>query len=197
MTTCTQRPRQRKRCRSPCIIAVRLSLIGNESAPIQLEQCRFPGLAISNSKMLIYFSNKIYGSNFIKQHSETVMVWNYQNADGSLRKNVIVSFIIIFVFRSLLCRWCHWVQGAQLPQRESRELAVSRHLVNCCTTVETSFTTNLRQIEVMESQHYSRPTWHKLYASSHDASTVVGVVNKLSRRRVLLTTRSNFRGEIF
>jgi len=28
-----------------------------------------------NAKILIHFSNKIYGSNFIKQHSETVMVW--------------------------------------------------------------------------------------------------------------------------
>jgi len=47
---------------------------GNESVPIQLAQCRFPQLAISNAKMLMYFSNKVYGSNFIKQHSETVMV---------------------------------------------------------------------------------------------------------------------------
>ena len=28
---------------------------GNESAPIQLAQCRFPGLAISNAKILIHF----------------------------------------------------------------------------------------------------------------------------------------------
>ena len=42
--------------------------------PIQLAQCRFPGLAISNAEILIYFSNEIYGSNSIKQHSETVMV---------------------------------------------------------------------------------------------------------------------------
>jgi len=49
----------------------------------QLAQCRFPGLAISNAKILIYFSSKIYGSNFIKQHSETVTVWNYWNADCS------------------------------------------------------------------------------------------------------------------
>jgi len=48
--------------------------IGNESVPIQLAQCRFPGLAISNAKILIYFSNKIYRSNFIKQHLETVIV---------------------------------------------------------------------------------------------------------------------------
>jgi len=47
---------------------------GNESVPIHLAQCRFPGLAISNAKILIYFSKKIYGSNFIKQHSETVVV---------------------------------------------------------------------------------------------------------------------------
>jgi len=38
----------------------------NESVPIQLTQCRFPGLTISNAKILIYFSNEIYGSNFIK-----------------------------------------------------------------------------------------------------------------------------------
>jgi len=48
--------------------------IGNESVPIQLTQCRFPGLAISNGKKSMYFSNKIYGSNLIKQQSETVMV---------------------------------------------------------------------------------------------------------------------------
>jgi len=44
------------------------------------------GLAISNAK--IYFSNKMYGSNFIKQHSESVPVRSYQNADCSLRKKI-------------------------------------------------------------------------------------------------------------
>jgi len=35
--------------------------------PMQLAQCWFPGLAISNDKKyIIVFSNKIYGSNFIK-----------------------------------------------------------------------------------------------------------------------------------
>jgi len=49
--------------------------MGNESVPIQLAQCRFPRLAISDAdaKMLIYFSNKIHGSIFVKQHSDTVM----------------------------------------------------------------------------------------------------------------------------
>jgi len=64
--------------------------IGNESAPIQMTQCRFPGMAISSAKILIYLSNKICGNNFIKQHSETVMIWNYQNADCSLRKKYCV-----------------------------------------------------------------------------------------------------------
>jgi len=49
-------------------------LTGNESVPILLAQCRFPGLAIFSAKILIYFSNKIYRNNFIKQHSETVIV---------------------------------------------------------------------------------------------------------------------------
>jgi len=75
-----------------------LVVTGIESVPIQLAQCRFPGKAISNAKILIYFSNKIYGrSFFIKQHSETVMVWNYQNADCSLRKEFYC--IIYYNFR--------------------------------------------------------------------------------------------------
>ena len=51
-----------------------LRVTENESAPIQLTQCRFPGLAISNAELLVRFSNKIYGNDFIKQHSETVVV---------------------------------------------------------------------------------------------------------------------------
>jgi len=47
--------------------------IRNESVPIQLAQCWFPGLVISSAKILVYFRNKIYVNNFIKQHSETFM----------------------------------------------------------------------------------------------------------------------------
>jgi len=43
------------------------------------------------------FADKIYGSNFIKQHSETVMVWNYQNADCSLKKSIYC--VIYYNFR--------------------------------------------------------------------------------------------------
>jgi len=71
--------------------------IGNESVPIQLAQCRFPGLAfISNDKILIYFSNKIYGSNFFQTALKNGYGLKLPNADRSLRKKIIVSFIIIF-----------------------------------------------------------------------------------------------------
>ena len=53
-----------------------MATAGIESVPIQLAQCRFPGLATSSAKILVYFSNKIYGSNSVKQHSETVTVRN-------------------------------------------------------------------------------------------------------------------------
>ena len=52
-----------------------------------MAQCRLHGLAIFNIKTMNIFSDKIYGSNFIKQHSETVMIWNYQNADCTFAKN--------------------------------------------------------------------------------------------------------------
>jgi len=61
---------------------------GNESVPIQLAQCRFPGQVISNARIEIYFSNKIYGSNYIKQHSGSGMVWNYQTADCRFNKKL-------------------------------------------------------------------------------------------------------------
>jgi len=49
--------------------------IGNENVPIQLAQCWFTGLAISDAKSKKKcFSSEIYGSNFIKQHLEAVMV---------------------------------------------------------------------------------------------------------------------------
>jgi len=46
----------------------RETVISNESVPIQLTRCcRFPGLAISNAKISMDFSNKICRSNFFYQ----------------------------------------------------------------------------------------------------------------------------------
>ena len=67
-----------------CTLVV--TVLGNESAPIQLAQGRFPGLAISSVKILIYFSNQIHGSDFIDTRK---MLWfqKYQTANCSLREN--------------------------------------------------------------------------------------------------------------
>ena len=65
--------------------------IGNESVPIQLAQCWFSGgRPFPMLKYVkIFFSNKVCGSNFIKQNSETVIVGNYQkNADCSLKNSL-------------------------------------------------------------------------------------------------------------
>jgi len=49
------------------------------------DQLRNPALAIIEYALLF---------NYIKQHSENVMVWNYQNADCSLRNKFTVLFIV-------------------------------------------------------------------------------------------------------
>jgi len=48
--------------------------IGNDSVPIQLAQCWFPGLAISNAKYKYIFQTKYPEAIFVEQHAETVMV---------------------------------------------------------------------------------------------------------------------------
>ena len=106
--TCT--PSWYRACDADDTGSLRLGFsIGNKSVPILLTQCWFPGLAISNAKN-INFSNKIYESNFIKQHSETVIVWNYQNADCSLKNNVIALSLAArlrqpCVTGDWLCQW--------------------------------------------------------------------------------------------
>ena len=68
-----------------------------------------------------------------------------------------------------------------------RGAALYRYLHN---SVETTCTTNPEQIEVMELEGYSRPTYqyNKLVHSATMRSTVVGVNPQPDRRRVLLTT---------
>jgi len=59
------------------------------------------------------------------------------------------------------------------PQTDCATRSVNQNLVNYCTTVGTSCTTNPEQTAVVELQVYSRPTCNKLYVSNNDASTVV------------------------
>jgi len=65
-------------------------------------------------------------------------------------------------------------------------------------SVGTTCTTHTEQIEVMELEGYSRPTtYNKLVHPVAKRATVVGVIYKLDRRRVLLTTPSTCPGKIF
>ena len=79
-----------------------VTCIGNESADtIGTVLVLWTGhFQISNIN--IFFSNKMHGSNFIKQHCETFTIWNYQYADCSSKNKFIVSFIIIFDTLSFL-----------------------------------------------------------------------------------------------
>jgi len=80
-----------------------MMVIGNESVPIQLSQCWFFGLAISNAKLLIYSSTKIYENNFIKQRSETVVFEISKMVIGILKKIHLFCYLLYFSahFRSL------------------------------------------------------------------------------------------------
>jgi len=55
-----------------------------------------------------------------------------------------------------------FLQEALLTQTDRATRCVSRNLVNSCTTVGASCTTNREEIEVMELEGYSRPTCNNL-----------------------------------
>ena len=67
---------------------------------------------------------------------------------------------------------------------------------SCQTTVRTA-SCSVQQIKVVELERHGRPTCNKQCASSRNASTVVGAINKPDRRRVLSITQWTCRGEIF
>jgi len=75
---------------------------------------------------------------------------------------------------------------ALIPQTDHKTCCDSQNLVNCCTTVQTSWTANPQQPEVIEFEYYHRWMRNKLCASSNDVSTIVGVICKLNCRQVLL-----------
>ena len=59
------------------------------------------------------------------------------------------------------------------------------------------YNTNPQQIEVTKSELFGQAMCKQLCRSSHDALTVVSVINKLDRRRVSSTTRWTCRDESF
>jgi len=80
------------------------------------------------------------------------------------------------------------------PRDALCQLKSGRLLHDCRNKLYNNSTRN-RSDGVIE--HFGRPTCIKWCASSHDTLTIVGVVNKLDRRRVLLITRWTCSGEIF
>jgi len=114
----TERQTDQSMCNSRLHLML-CTAVENTSALIQLAQCQFPQPAISNAKILIYLSEKnTYRSNFIKQHSETVTVWNYENAGCSLRKKNYC--VIYYNFRHTLLP----TQPTRVKQRP-RQMTVS------------------------------------------------------------------------
>jgi len=73
---------------------------------------------------------------------------------------------------------------------------VSQILANCCC-VGTTYTTSPDQIEAMELEGYSRPTYNKLVHSATMCFTVVGVIHKLTVDVDNTCTPTTCCGEIF
>ena len=85
--------------------------IGNESEPIQLAQCCFPGLAISNAKIflilfLIYIFLLIYTEAILSDSTRKPLWFEITKMLNAVLKNKrIVSFIIIFGTLSFPMAW--------------------------------------------------------------------------------------------
>ena len=77
--------------------------IGNESAPIQ--NWHIDG-STGRPFPMLKFSNKVYRSNFVKQHSETVIILNYQNADCSSKKYCV----FYYNFRQTFFRYVYFLK---------------------------------------------------------------------------------------
>ena len=135
-----------------------IMVTGNESVLIQLAQCRFPRLAISNSEILVYFSNKMYRSNFIKQHSETVVVWNYQNADCSLRKKcycvIYYNFRHTFIPYFMACSHNRPVCCFFVPQLSFQ---FQYFLLQSVHNLHNTHTANNNSLKTTQSQHQEWP----------------------------------------
>ena len=58
----------------PSLFSVSLSVIGNQSVPIQLAQCRFPELA-THAKILVYFSVKYTEAVFFSNSTRKLLLF--------------------------------------------------------------------------------------------------------------------------
>jgi len=107
------------------------------SAPIQLAQCRFHAWqAISNAKILILFFKWNIRKQFYQTAlSETVMVWNYQNADCSLKRKFYLYFFLIFGKHSFLIA----VQLVDLITQKVNQTSCSENMSSCSCELHRRF----------------------------------------------------------
>ena len=88
-----------------------LSLLVGQQWGAKVRRYSWHSLAISSAEMSIYFSDKMYGSNFIKQNSETLIVWNYQNDDCSLWKKKLLCHLLFSALNRQCFHTVGWVAG--------------------------------------------------------------------------------------
>jgi len=79
-----------------CLGSCYSNSIGNESVPIQLAQCCFPGLAISNVEYKYIFQVKHTDAILSSSTRKLSCFEISKNADCSLKNKLIVLLIIIF-----------------------------------------------------------------------------------------------------
>jgi len=72
-----------------------ISVTGNESVPMQLAQCRFHGLVISNAEILIYFSNRIYTEATLSNSTRKLLWFEISKTPIAVKNKFIVLFIIM------------------------------------------------------------------------------------------------------
>ena len=127
----------------------------DESAPIQLAQCWFPGLAISNVKILKYIFFQIKYTEALSSNSTRKLLWfwNYQNADRSLRKKYcVIYYNFRHIFVPYFCRYC---MRKQVWRGCVQNRITSAEVDDCSRPIAYSETTiayvSWRQLSVMSS----------------------------------------------
>jgi len=127
---------------------------GNESVPIQLAQCWFSGLAISNAKIhkYIFFQIKYTGAVLSNNSRKQLwLLWNYRNVDVRFENKFIVSFVVIFgtlsfpiilLFLSMLSRFytSHWSLATTFTLNSDANIPWTSNFESYCSAFHCALT---------------------------------------------------------
>ena len=105
-------------------------------------------------------------------------------------KRAACAHYILHVCSDARCIPSDWRSQTKSSATAVRQSKFRQLLHNCRNMSYNKSKTKRCSNGVRALEGYRRPTCNKLCASSNYASIVVGVIDKLDRRRVLLTTRS-------